>query len=234
MRLQQTKRDLFGHFARIGKAVASPVRLILLDLLAQGEKPVETLAHQAGLSVTNASNHLKELRAASLVQTRRDGPFIYYRLADPSVYQFLQSLQALAHRRLADVQAIVRDYFEARDTLEPIGLDELLRRADHGDVVVLDVRPEDEYAAGHVPGAISIPLGALPQRIGEIPPDKDIVAYCRGPYCVLALEAMDQLRRHGLRVRRMRDGFPEWRERGLPVDVGAASSSHTTSAPGHS
>jgi rhodanese-related sulfurtransferase/DNA-binding transcriptional ArsR family regulator len=214
------KHELFEHFARIGKAVGSPARLELLDLLAQGEKPVETLARQAGLSVTNTSNHLKELRAASLVSTRKDGPYVYYRLADPSVQEFLRSLQALAHRQLADVRQIVQDYFERPDDLEPVEGETLLDRMRAGKVMVLDVRPEDEYLAGHIPGARSVPLSELEGRLSELPAGAEVVAYCRGPYCVLAPEAVALLRARGFRARRLADGLPDWAARGLPVATG--------------
>jgi rhodanese-related sulfurtransferase/DNA-binding transcriptional ArsR family regulator len=214
------KAALFDHFARIGKAVGSPARLELLDLLAQGEKPVETLARQAGLSVTNTSNHLKELRAASLVSTRKDGPYVFYRLADPSVQEFLRSLQALAHRQLADVRQIVQDYFERPDDLEPVEGEALLDRIRAGEVVVLDVRPEDEYRAGHIPGARSVPLAELEGRLSDLPAGAEVVAYCRGPYCVLAPDAVALLRARGFRARRLADGLPDWAARGLPVATG--------------
>lgn len=220
MSLTSAKHALFEQFARIGRAVASPARLELLDLLAQGEKSVETLARQASLSVTNTSNHLKELRSASLVASRKDGLHVYYRLADPAVHDFLRCLQDIARHQLAEVREIVRDYFEARDTLEPMGATELLERMQAGDVLLLDVRPGDEHAAGHIPGAISIPTGELGRRLCELPLDKEIVAYCRGRYCVLALQAVDVLRSRGLRARRLAEGMPDWRRRGLPVAVG--------------
>jgi rhodanese-related sulfurtransferase len=215
------KKALFQHFARIGKAVSSPARLELLDLLAQGEKPVEALARQAGISVTNASNHLKELRTASLVSTRKDGSYVFYRLADPAVHGFLRSLQDLAHRQLADVRQIVQDYFDRRDELEPIRGPELLERLRAGEVLVLDVRPEDEYAAGHIPGARSMPLRELRERLGELPAGTEVVAYCRGPYCILAPEAVELLRAHGIRARRLAEGMPDWRALGLPVAAGS-------------
>jgi rhodanese-related sulfurtransferase/DNA-binding transcriptional ArsR family regulator len=214
------KRELFDHFARIGKAVGSPARLELLDLLAQGEKPVETLARQAGLSVTNTSNHLKELRAASLVSTRKDGPYVFYRLADPSVQEFLRSLQALAHRQLSDVRQIVQDYFERPDDLEAVEGGTLLDRIRAGEVVVLDVRPEDEYLAGHIPGARSVPLPQLEGSLSDLPAGAEVVAYCRGPYCVLAPEAVALLRARGFRARRLAEGLPDWAARGLPVATG--------------
>lgn len=219
--LDDPKRALFEHFARIGKAVSSPARLELLDLLAQGEKSVETLARQAGISVTNASNHLKELRTASLVATRKDGPYVFYRLGDPAVHEFLRALQGLAHRRLPDVRQIVQDYFDRLDDLEPVPAPELLERMRAGEVVVLDLRPEDEYAAGHIPGARSIPLKELQERFGELPAGTEVVAYCRGPYCVLAPEAVALLRAHGIHARRLAEGMPDWRARGLPVAIGS-------------
>ncbi|MFW6201481.1 MAG: ArsR/SmtB family transcription factor [Gemmatimonadota bacterium] len=221
MDLTTAKQELFEQFARIGKAVASPARLRLLDLLMQGEASVQTLARRAGLSVTNTSNHLKELRTAALVATRRDGTRVYYRVADPQVTAFLRSLQAIAHGRLAEVRQLVGDYFEARDTLEPIGAAELARRLDSEEAVVIDVRPRDEYDAGHVPGALSVPVDELDGRIDELPADREIIAYCRGPYCVLALEAMDRLRARGFRVRRVADGWSGWTRAQLPGAVRA-------------
>lgn len=221
--LGSAKKELLGQFARIGKAVSSPARLEILDLLAQGEKPVEMLAKQAGLSVTNTSNHLKELRNAALVTSRKEGIYVYYRLADPGVYAFLRCLQDIAARQLAEVRQLVRDYFEEPDALEPVGAADLLARLESDDVVVLDVRPEDEYAAGHLPGALSIPGGELERRLSELPRDREVVAYCRGPYCVLALEAVDLLRSHGIRARRLDVGLPDWRAGGFAVAEGAAA-----------
>jgi rhodanese-related sulfurtransferase/DNA-binding transcriptional ArsR family regulator len=221
------KQELLAQFARIGKAVSSPARIELLDLLAQGEKPVETLARQAGLSVTNTSNHLKELRQAALVDTRRDGLYVRYRLADPAVHEFLRCLQDIAARRLAEVREIVQDYFHEPDTLEPVSARALLDRLDDGDVVVLDVRPDDEYVAGHVPGAVSIPAAELQRRLAELPRAKEIVAYCRGPYCVLAPGAVRILRSAGYRARRMEVGLPEWRALGLRVAEGPTPSAAT-------
>jgi ArsR family transcriptional regulator len=214
------KQDLFEQFARVGKAVSSAARLELLDLLAQGEKSVETLARQSGLSVTNTSNHLKALRTAGLAATRKDGPYVYYRLADPAVHDFLRCLQEIARRQLAEVREIVRDYFGERDGLDPVGAPELLDRMRADDVVVLDVRPEDEYAFAHIPGALSIPVGELERRLSELPPGKEVVAYCRGPYCVLAPRAVEILRARGFRARRLEEGMPDWRARGLDVAAG--------------
>ena len=224
MPLATAKQDLFEQFARIGKAVSSAARLQLLDLLAQGEKPVELLARQSGLAVTNASNHLKELRNAGLVAARKDGVHVYYRLADPAVYAFLRGLQDIASRQLAEARQIVRDYYEESGALEPVAADELLARMRAKDVVVLDVRPVDEYASGHIPGSISIPLDELERRLSELPRKKEIVAYCRGAYCVYALQATGILRAAGYRARRLREGLPDWREAGHTVAVGTGAS----------
>lgn len=216
-----TKTALNEQFARIGKALASPRRIELLDLLAQGEHSVETLAAKTDMSVTLASSHLQALRRARLVDTRRDGARVYYRLAGDDVIELLTALRAVAHDRLAEVEQVVRAYFGAPDELEPIGRDELVRRAAAGDVVLLDLRPREEYAAGHILGAVSIPLDVLEGQLALLPPGAEIVAYCRGPYCVLAPRGIALLRRHGFRARRLEDGFPEWRLAGLPVATGA-------------
>jgi rhodanese-related sulfurtransferase/DNA-binding transcriptional ArsR family regulator len=221
---RQVKDGLYEQFARIGKAAAHPKRIELLDLLCQGERSVEVLAQAAALSVTNASAHLKVLREARLVETRREGTRVYYRLGSDSVYDMFVALRDLAAERYAEVEMIVRDYFEARDQLEPVTREELLARTDDGSVVVLDVRPQEEYQAGHIPGAISIPMAQLEARLGDLPPETEIVAYCRGPYCVLAPQALDVLRRHGFKARRLQDGLPEWRRAGLTVDVGPDAS----------
>jgi rhodanese-related sulfurtransferase/DNA-binding transcriptional ArsR family regulator len=221
---RQVKDGLYEQFARIGKAAAHPKRIEILDLLCQGERSVEVLAQAAALSVTNASAHLKVLREAHLVETRRDGTRVYYRLGSDSVYHMFVALRDLAAERYAEVEMIVRDYFEARDQLEPVTREELLARTDDGSVLVLDVRPQEEYQAGHIPGAISIPIAQLEERLGDLSPETEIVAYCRGPYCVLAPQALDVLRRHGFKARRLQDGLPEWRRAGLTVEVGPDAS----------
>jgi len=220
---REVKDGLFDQFARIGKAVSHPKRIELLDVLCQGERSVEILAQAAALSVTNASAHLKVLRDARMVETRREATKIYYRLASESVYELFFVLRILAVERFAEVEMMVRDYFEARDQLEPVTRDELLSRTDEGTTLVLDVRPAEEFVAGHIPGAVSIPFNELEARLASLPADTEIVAYCRGPYCVLAPEALTLLRRHGLKARRLEDGLPEWRRAGLPVEVGASS-----------
>lgn len=218
----EAKRMLNEQFARLGKALAHPRRIELLDLLAQGERSVDALAAATGMGVTNTSAQLQVLRRSRLVETRKEGTRVYYRLADDEVGRFLGTFRELARARLSEVDQIMRDYFEARDEFEPVGRVDLERRARQGDVVVLDVRPELEYAAGHIPGAISIPLDQLAVRLAELPVDAEIVAYCRGPYCVLAPEAVTLLRGAGRRARRLEDGVSEWRQAGLPVAVGEA------------
>jgi rhodanese-related sulfurtransferase len=217
---REVREALFEEFARLGKAVASPRRIELLDLLCQGERTVEGLADASRMGVTNTSSHLKVLRQARLVETRRDGVKVFYRLADEEVCRFYFALRDLGRTRLAEVEQVVRDYFEARDELEPVARDDLLDRIGRGEAAVLDVRPAEEYAAGHIPGATSVPLPELGRRLGELPRDVEIVAYCRGPYCVLAPEALTILRAGGFTARRLEDGFPEWRLAGLPVEVG--------------
>ena len=221
MGLRSAKLELFEHFARIGKAVGSQPRLLLLDLLAQGEKTVERLARQTGLTVGNTSAHLKALRQASLVNTRKDGAHVHYRLASHRVHDFVRSLQTLARAQLAEAREIIDDYFHDPDVLEPVHSADLLDRLRTGEVTVLDVRPPDEYAAGHIPGAISMPFDEIERRIAELPSDGEIVAYCRGPYCVYAVRAVEVLQRLGFRARRLEDGVPDWTSRGLPVAVGA-------------
>ena len=221
IRSREIKDSLYEQFARVAKAVASPKRIELLDLLCQGERSVDVLARAANMTVKNTSAQLKELRLARLVDTRKEGTRVYYRLADDSVCDLYFMLRDIARDRLAEVNQIARDYFDARDELEPIGRDDLLRRAQAGDVVVLDVRPIEEYAAGHIPGAMSVPLTDLEERMQQLPEGVDVVAYCRGPYCVLAPEAITRLRAAGFIALRLEDGFPEWRRAGLPVTTAA-------------
>lgn len=211
------KDPLYAQFARIGHAVSAPKRIELLDLLGQGEKTVETLAQQTATPVKNTSAHLRVLRQAGLVETRRDGSYVYYRLASPDVSDFLRRLQTLARSRLAEVERVAAVYVAGRDALEPVSLRELRRRMREGDVTVIDVRPEEEFRAGHIPGALSIPVAQLKRRMAEIPKRREVVAYCRGPYCVYSVEAVGILRKHGYRARRAEEGLPDWRANGLPV-----------------
>lgn len=214
------KDGLYEQFARIGKAAAHSKRIELLDLLCQGERSVEVLAEAAAMSVVNTSGHLRVLREARLVATRKDGTRVFYRLADDTVCEFFSMLRDLARARYAEVDRIMRDFFEARDALDPVNRGELLRRARQGDVVILDVRPREEYELGHIPGAVSIPLADLEARMSDLQRGAEIVAYCRGPYCVLAPQALELLRKRGFTARRLEDGFPEWRRAGLPVATG--------------
>jgi rhodanese-related sulfurtransferase len=214
------KDAIYEQFSRIGKAVSSPKRLELLDLLCQGERTVELLAGEAGLSVANASQHLQLLRAARLVETEREGVFVRYRLADEAVCEFLRAMRLLAEKRLAEVEQAKRQFLGEKGEMEPVDRRELLERVRSGAVAVLDVRPEEEYRAGHIPGAISIPLKDLERRLSDLPRGQEVVAYCRGPYCVLAVQAVEVLRREGFRAVRMEEGIQEWRAMGFPVAVG--------------
>ncbi|HEV2824530.1 MAG TPA: metalloregulator ArsR/SmtB family transcription factor [Actinomycetota bacterium] len=215
---RETKTALFDAFARAAKALASGRRIELLDVLAHGERTVEVLAGEVGLSVANTSQHLQVLRQAGLLASRREGTSVHYRLAGPEVFQLWQALRTLAASRLAEVERLAVAYLGARDELEPVSREELARRLQNGDdLVVLDVRPTAEYAAGHVPGAVSIPVGELRRRLAELPADREVVAYCRGPYCAFAHEAVAVLRQAGFAARRLEDGLPEWEAAGLAV-----------------
>ena len=214
------KDALYSQFARIGHAMASPRRIELLDLLGQGEKTVEMLAEQIATPIKNTSAHLRALRQARLVETRREGTYMYYRLADDDVLRLLRALEALGHSRLADVQQVVRLYLDGRDELEPVTLKKLRQLMRAGDVTVLDVRPAEEFKAGHIPGALSIPVSSLKRRLRELPKNREVIAYCRGRYCVYSLEAVTLLRKHGFDARRAEQGMPDWRAAGLPVANG--------------
>ena len=218
MRERELKNRLYEQFARVGGALSSPARLELLDVLAQGERSVDVIAERASLSVANTSRHLQILREAGLVEARKQGLRVFYRLADPGVYSLLQALRSLAEQRLAEVDRIVAAYIGGRDELEPVTRPELLERARSGRVTVLDVRPAEEFEAGHIPGAVSIPIDELEERLGELPKGREVVAYCRGPYCVWSHRAVAALRASGRRARRLVDGYPEWRADGLPVE----------------
>jgi len=218
MSITNFKHDLFSQFARVGKALGSGNRLELLEFLAQGERSVDELSKVAGLTMANTSQHLQQLRHAGLVATRKQGLKVYYRLSGDDVIRLLDALRVVAERHVADVERLVNTYLTVKDSLEPIPRAELLSRVRDGLVTVLDVRPPEEYAAGHVPGAVNIPLSELEQRLEELGKDQEIVAYCRGPHCVLAFDAVARLREKGLKARRLEDGYPEWQAEGLPVE----------------
>jgi rhodanese-related sulfurtransferase/DNA-binding transcriptional ArsR family regulator len=214
------KDAIYEQFSRIGRAVSSPKRLELLDLLCQGERTVEVLAKETGMTVANASQHLHILRAARLVETEKVGLFVTYRLSDQAVCEFFRAMRVLAENRLAEVEQIKRQFLEGREGMEPVDRNALLRRVRKGEVTVLDVRPVEEYLAGHIPGAISIQLKELERHLSELPRKQEIVAYCRGPFCVLAIQAVEILREKGFRAVRLEDGVQDWRAMGFPVAVG--------------
>jgi DNA-binding transcriptional ArsR family regulator/rhodanese-related sulfurtransferase len=217
------KERLYGQYARIGKALASPHRLEILELLAQRERTVESLANELSQSMANVSQHLQVLRAAGLVETRRQGLFIHYRLADDHVIHLSGALRRVAEKRLADLERLVSEEFRHRAAGEPIGLAELLKRAGRDDIVILDTRPAPEFLAGHIPGALSVPVNELQQRLRRLPKRKEYVAYCRGPYCVYADRAVEILKASGRRARRLTEGFPEWKAAGFPVQTAAGA-----------
>ncbi len=212
------KHDLFSQFARVAKALANGYRLELLEYLAQGERSVDSLARVSGLTVANTSQHLQQLRQAGLVTTRKEGVSVYYRLSGDDVIELYNLLRTVAERRLAEVDRLVAAYLSVKDTLEPVPADELLARAREGLVTVLDVRPPEEYAAGHLPGAVNVPLVELENNLKDLPEGREVVAYCRGAFCVLAFEAVARLRDRGIKARRLQNGFPEWKRAGWPVE----------------
>ncbi|MBI3575734.1 MAG: metalloregulator ArsR/SmtB family transcription factor [Gammaproteobacteria bacterium] len=218
--ISSPKKQIFTHFAQIAKAMASPNRLELLEALAQGERSVEKLAAATGLSVANTSHHLQVLREGGLVRSRKEGVQVIYRLSDDEIPQMLGCLRRMGERHLAEVEIIVREHFANDEGLRPVNHQELTALLKSGEALVLDVRPPEEYEAGHIPGAINIPLKILPQRLVGLPRRKEVVAYCRGPYCMLAFEAVKRLRKRGYRAHRLEDGFPEWKAEGRPVAVG--------------
>jgi rhodanese-related sulfurtransferase/biotin operon repressor len=211
------KREVFASLARIGTALSSPTRIEYLELLAQAERSVEQLATLTGTTVANTSQHLQKLRQAGLVVGRKEGLYVFYRLAGDEVVGLLSAVGRVGEAYVAEVERIVRLYFAHKDELEPVPAKELLERARKGLVTVLDVRPPEEYAAGHVPGAINIPVHELQRRIRELPKRREIVAYCRGPYCLMSYDAVALLRKKGLKARRLEAGLPEWRRGGLPI-----------------
>ncbi|HWE43362.1 MAG TPA: metalloregulator ArsR/SmtB family transcription factor [Gemmatimonadaceae bacterium] len=223
MKHRAVKDRLYTAFADTAKALASPRRVEILDLLAQRERSVDALARETGLTTNNTSSHLAVLKAARLVETRKEAQFVFHRLADDSVVTLLRHVQAVARRRLHEVDFLARTYFEGPGTLEPIDAAELRRRLRSGEVTVIDVRPALEYEAGHIAGALSVPLSALDERVRELPKNRPVVAYCRGPYCIMAVEAVERLRQKGYDARRFAEGLPDWRLAGLPLATGAES-----------
>jgi rhodanese-related sulfurtransferase/biotin operon repressor len=219
------KKKLFEQFARVAKSLSSPNRLELLETLAQGERSVDALAQATGMSVANTSHHLQILRDSGLAESRKEGLQVFYRLSDDQIPTLMGCISRVAEQHLAEVERIVREHFDSRDSLTPIGRDELLARAKRGETMVIDVRPATEYQAGHIPGAINIPVDELPLHLASLPQDQEIVAYCRGPYCMLAFEAVARLREAGYQARRLEDGFPEWKAESRPVDTGMAAPS---------
>ena len=212
------KHDLFTQFARVGKALSNANRLELLELLAQGERSVEALSKVANLTVANTSQHLQQLRQSGLVVARKEGLKVYYRISADDVVKLLDSLRLVAESHVAEVDLLVSTFLTVKDSLEPVPRAELIERARDGLVTVLDVRPAEEFASGHVPGAVNIPINELEDRLDELSGDQEIVAYCRGPHCVLAFDAVEQLRGKGLKARRLEDGYPEWKVAGMPIE----------------
>ena len=230
----EAKRVMFSAFAEVARALAHHHRLEILEQLAQGERSVEPLADKVGLSIANASQHLRLMRRAGLLASRRDGKRMIYRLSDASAIEAVAAMGRVGEQNLAEVRQVIGGYFLERDALEPVTRAELKRRVRDGLVTVLDVRPADEYAAGHIPEAINIPLRELARRLNEIPKSREVVAYCRGPYCVLAFEAVAKLRERGFRARRLEGGYPEWKAAGLSVaalDLSAAGDRSQVSRP---
>ncbi|MFQ5570958.1 MAG: ArsR/SmtB family transcription factor [Rhodothermales bacterium] len=214
------KDAIYEQFARIGKALSSPKRLELLNLLCQSPRTVEVLSREAHLTVANTSRHLHILRGASLVEAEKEGLFVTYRIADPAVCDLLRGVRLLAEKQLGDIDRVTRLFLEGREDLEPVDREELVERVVQRSITVIDVRPVEEYRAGHIPGAVSIPLKELEARLSELPEGEEVVAYCRGPYCILAIEAAELLRTRGYRAVLLRESVQDWQARGFEVDVG--------------
>lgn len=212
------KTQLYQQLARVAQALASDARLQILEFVAQGERSVDSLAAMTGLSVANTSKHLQALRQSGLVQARKEGLHVFYSVAGDDVVELVSALRAVAEHRVAEVERLIRLWLAHRDEMEPVPATALLQRAKDGLVTVLDVRPAEEYAAGHIPGAINVPLEKLESYLSRLPKRKEVVAYCRGPYCLMSFEAVEKLRKKGWRARRLENGLPEWRAAGLPVE----------------
>ena len=225
------KQELFSHLARIGKVLGSHNRLELLELIAQGERTVENLAQVSGLSIANASQHLLRLKNAGLVISRKEGLNVHYRLSTPDVVDLICALRGIAQSQLAEVDLLIKGHLTHKDQLEPVSHHELMRRVEHNEITLIDVRPKDEFAAGHLPSAINIPSEEIDEYLDTFDSNKDIVAYCRGPYCILAYNAVARLRDHGLQAYRLEDGYPEWASAGLPVQIKNSMVTFRRSAP---
>jgi rhodanese-related sulfurtransferase/DNA-binding transcriptional ArsR family regulator len=218
MSIKNVKALLFNEFARVSKALGSGNRLELLEFLAQGERSVDQLAKLSGLSVANTSRHLQVLRQAGLVAARKEGLFVFYSVSGEGVIRLLAALQEVAQHNVAEVTRLVNAYLSSRDSLEPVSVSDLVERMGAGLVTIVDVRPKEEYEAGHLRGAINVPLAEMEQRLDELPREREVVAYCRGPFCVLSFEAVARLRERGYTARRLETGFPEWKVAGLPIE----------------
>lgn len=219
MSTSNIKHKLFEQFARVGKALGSPIRLNLLECLGQGQRSVEALAEKCGLPISNASHHLQQLRHAGLVSAEKEGLYVYYRLAGDEVINLLNAMRSVAEQNIAEVDRLINTYLTVKDSLEPIPAQELLDRVRKGLVTVLDVRPPDEYAAGHIAGAVNVPLAELEKYLNKLKQTKEVIAYCRGPHCVLSYDAVEKLRGRGIKARRLKVGYPEWQAAGLPVEA---------------
>ena len=219
MSTHSPKRDVFAQLARIGNALSSGVRLELLELLAQGERSVDQLAALTGTNVANASQHLQKLKQAGLIAGRKQGQFVFYRVAGDDVIVMLAAMSRVGEAHIADIERIVRLYFFSKDDFEPVHPEELLERAKKCLVTVLDVRPPEEFASGHIRGALNIPVDQLARRLRDLPKGKEVIAYCRGPFCLMSYEAVQLLRKKGIKARRLQDGMPEWRVAGLPIEA---------------
>lgn len=216
MSIRNPKQALYEQFAAVAKALGNPQRLELIEHLAQGPRSVDALAMKLGLPIANVSQHLQAMRRAGLVKSERDGKFIHYQLADGSVLAAFAAIRLVAETHSAEVERVVRGWFDRHDDLEPVSRNELVARMNL--VTVIDVRPADEFALGHLPGAINMPLSEFERFLPDLQPNREIVAYCRGPWCVMSFEAVAELRKHGFRARRLEDGLPEWRAAGLTVE----------------
>ncbi len=219
MSSQSWKYNVFNELARVSKAISSGRRLELLEFLAQSERRVDQLAQMTGLSVANTSQHLQHLLRVGLVKNRKEGLFVFYRIAGDGVVRFISALREVAENNLVEVQHLVRSYLSERDALEPVPAKDLLERVRNGLVTVIDVRPPEEFAAGHIRGAINVPLAELEKRLHQLPRSQEIIAYCRGPYCLLSVDAVGKLRSKGYAARRLEEGYPEWKSSGFPVEI---------------